>query len=75
MPIISIVRILAGGKVQYSGAVYPEIREKNENIENVIFFFPFYLDSRSYDELTFENMMIEDVVKSIIAVLKSLFLN
>jgi len=39
IPIISIVRILAGGSVQYSGAVYPETTQKNKKIENDILFF------------------------------------
>lgn len=71
IPTISIVLNLAGGRVQKSGAVYPEIAEKKK-IKNDILSFR-YLDSLSYDELYFQNIMIEDVVKSIFPVFKLYF--
>lgn len=68
IPTISIVLNLAGGRVQNSGAVYPEITEKKK-IKNDILSFG-YLDSPSYNELHFWNIMIEDVVKSFFPVFK-----
>ena len=71
IPTISIVLNLAGGRVQNSGAVYPDITEKKK-IKNDILSFG-YLDSSSNDELHFQNIMIEDVVKSIFRCLKFIF--